>query len=242
MNHIVKPALILTLLAFFSALVLSHARKITDPYILSQETAKHKQAVELVLHGYTIGEELIAKLDDDTKFGYWTGTRVEDDLEINAYAFISAVRGYSGEIKSMVGIDEEDKILGISIIQQNETPGFGDRINESGNKKTILNALFGYRTLSNEKTAPWFQKQFTGIDLNKKILILKKELQTKEISSDLIEQNAITAVTGATATTTAIVNGLKDSLIKFKKVRLIIEQERLLIEQNRENQGQENNK
>ena len=233
MKHIVKPALMFGLLAFFSALVLSHARKITAPYILSQEIAKQKEAVELVLHGYAIGEELVAKFDDGTKFSYWIGTRLEDDIEKKAYAFISAMHGYRGEIKSMVGIDEENKILGISIMRQTETIGLGDRVNERRNKESILSVLFGGSSSSNKDTAPWFQEQFSGIDLNKKILILKNGLWTKEISNELmekelIEKNAITAITGATVTTRAIVDSIKDGLIKLKKARLIIEQERLL--------------
>jgi len=225
MKEIVKPALILTLIAFFSALVLSYAKKITDPYILRQEIDKQNRAVELVLHGYTTGEELIAKLDDGTKFSYWTGTKIEDDIEKKGYAFIATTHGFSGEIKSMVGIDEDNKILGMSVIQQTETPGLGDKINELGDKETVWNALFGNSISNSEKTKPWFQEQFVGIDLNKKIIILKNELWTKDIRKEFIDKNAITSITGATVTTKAIANGIKDSLIKFKKARLIIEQE-----------------
>ncbi|MCL2154368.1 MAG: FMN-binding protein [Leptospirales bacterium] len=234
MEHIVKPALILTLIVFFSALVLSYARKITDPYILSQEIDKQNQAVKLVLHGYTIGEELIAKLDDDTKFSYWIGTKIEDNaddadnkdgIEKNAYAFISTTHGYSGEIKSIVGVDENNKILGISIIKQSETPGLGDKVNERPDRETIRSALFGNSYSSNRETTPWFQKQFVGIDLNKKIVILKNELWTREISNELIDKNAIVAITGATVTTKSIANGIQDSLIKLKKARFIIEQD-----------------
>ena len=141
MKHIVKPALILTLVAFFSALLLSYARKITDPYILSREIEKQNEAVRIVLHGYTIGEEVIAEFDD-TKFSYWTGTKLEDDKddkdnkdnkekkEKKGYAFISVTHGYSGEIKSMVAVDEDDRVLGISVIRQTETPALGNKVNE----------------------------------------------------------------------------------------------------------------
>jgi len=36
--------------------------------------------------------------------------------------------GYSGEIKTLVGIDQEDKILGVRVITHKETPGLGDYI------------------------------------------------------------------------------------------------------------------
>ena len=184
MNHIVKPVIILTLTVFCSALFLSYTRKITAAYILSQEIDKQKQAVSLVLAGYKIGEELIAKFDDDTKFSYWIGTKIEDDIEKKGYAFISTVHGdkreiaappkaawqynfistvhgNKGEIKAMIGVDEDDKILEISIIHQPEMPI----------------AFF---------------------------------------ATDIKE---------------TIVNDIKDSLIKLKKARSIIEHEQSLIEQ-----------
>jgi len=36
--------------------------------------------------------------------------------------------GYSGEIKTLVGIDQEEKILGVRVITHKETPGLGDYI------------------------------------------------------------------------------------------------------------------
>jgi electron transport complex protein RnfG len=36
--------------------------------------------------------------------------------------------GYSGEIKTLVGIDQEEKILGVRVIAHKETPGLGDYI------------------------------------------------------------------------------------------------------------------
>jgi len=140
MEHIVKPALILTLIVFFSALILSYAKKITDSYILRHEIDRQNQAVRLVLNGYTIGEELIARFDDGTEFSYWVGTKIEGAVEKKAYAFISTVHGNKrniatpptaawqsnfistvhGNISAMVGIDEDDKILRVSIIHQTE--------------------------------------------------------------------------------------------------------------------------
>ena len=41
---------------------------------------------------------------------------------------VIAPDGYSGEIKTLVGIDQEDKILGVRVISHKETPGLGDYI------------------------------------------------------------------------------------------------------------------
>ena len=41
---------------------------------------------------------------------------------------VIAPDGYSGEIKTLVGIDQENKILGVRVISHKETPGLGDYI------------------------------------------------------------------------------------------------------------------
>lgn len=174
MKNIIKPAVILTIIAFFSAFVLSYARKITYPYIIKQEVDKQNRAIELVLPGYTVGNEMVATLDTGIKFSYWIGTKIVDGIEKKGYAFISVNYGYSGDIKAMVGIDEENKILGISIIQQTETPGLGARVTEKASKESIWGVMLGKNFSGEEITEPWFQEQFRGIDLNKKINIRKR--------------------------------------------------------------------
>ena len=83
--------------------------------------------------------------------------------------------------------------------------------------------MLGKNFSGEEITEPWFQEQFRGIDLNKKINIMKKGQWTKELSNELLSKNAITAITGATVTSKAIANGLKESLIDLKKARLMLE-------------------
>ena len=146
MEHIVKPVLILTLIVFFSALIISYAKKITDPYILRHEIDRQKQAVRLVLNGYTIGEELIARLDDGTEFSYWVGTKIEKDekgkdVEIKAYAFISTVHG---NIRAMVAVDEDNKILGSIIIHRTEEPALWDKLDENIDEDGLKDSLIKF--------------------------------------------------------------------------------------------------
>lgn len=53
--------------------------------------------------------------------------------EISAFigaAFKVLAKGYSSNIETLVGMDKENRILSIKIINQNETPGLGSRISE----------------------------------------------------------------------------------------------------------------
>ena len=112
-KNIIKPALVLAAVAFCSSLFLSFVRGITYPLILQQERDKEQNALMLVLPGFEIGEPGIVELDNGEEFTYWTGEKIVDGEIIKGYAFISVNYGYSGDIKSMVGVDENDIVLGI---------------------------------------------------------------------------------------------------------------------------------
>jgi len=67
--------------------------------------------------------------------------------------------GYSGEIKTLVGIDHEDKILGVRVIAHKETPGLGDYI-EIDKSQWIKN--FDLKSLDKISEKQWAVKKDGG--------------------------------------------------------------------------------
>ena len=67
--------------------------------------------------------------------------------------------GYSGEIKTLVGIDQEDKILGVRVITHKETPGLGDYI-EIEKSQWIKN--FDLRSLDKMTEKEWAVRKDGG--------------------------------------------------------------------------------
>jgi len=67
--------------------------------------------------------------------------------------------GYSGEIKTLVGIDQEDKILGVRVIAHKETPGLGDYI-EIDKSQWIKN--FDLKSLDKISEKKWAVKKDGG--------------------------------------------------------------------------------
>jgi len=67
--------------------------------------------------------------------------------------------GYSGEIKTLVGIDQEDKILGVRVITHKETPGLGDYI-EIEKSQWIKN--FDLKSLDKMTEKEWAVKKDGG--------------------------------------------------------------------------------
>ncbi len=67
--------------------------------------------------------------------------------------------GYSGEIKTLVGVDQKDKILGVRVITHKETPGLGDYI-EVDKSHWIKN--FNLKSLDEMGEKEWAVKKDGG--------------------------------------------------------------------------------
>lgn len=221
MKNILKPAVILTLIAFIGAFALSHIYKVTKPYILKQDLEKQEKALSAVLPGYSINidDKIITKIDGED-FAYWTGEKNDETGKemLKGYAFICEKAGYSGPVRSMVGIDDKGIILGISIIQQSETPGLGARSTEIASQMTFMEFITGSRSSDdNGEIAPWFQEQFKGLDSARPIKILKRGDWNAGNKDELINKNAVSAITGASLTTKTVRDSIESGIIKLRK-------------------------
>jgi Na+-translocating ferredoxin:NAD+ oxidoreductase RnfG subunit len=262
MNSIIKPTIIFSIIALISALTLSHINKITFNDIQRQKTDKEKKALLVVLPGYKDIKKNIVKLEKKKTFTYWIGkkeiieTKKKDkknkkkkpkEPELSTgYAFITSKPGYSGDVETMVGIEEKGIILGIFILQQTETPGLGARSTEIASTTTFLDFILG-RKNSAEKTNlnPWFQEQFKGLKTkfkidtpkpDKKKKKKKRKKDTEEIPEEikigivkmgdwdiklkdkLINLNSISAITGATITSTVVTDSINEGILLLMKV------------------------
>lgn len=206
MNNIIKPTIILAIIAFVAAFALSHIKTITYPNIQRQEREKQEAALRAVLPaGYAVKEEKNPKIEG-SEFKYWIAEgKDEKGAVVKAYAFIAEKGGYSGPVRSMVGVDEKGIVLGISVLQQSETPGLGARSIEIASRETFWGHFFGIgKTPEDNPVTPWFQDQFKGLDTNKKIEILKKGDWNPAMKEELLAKNSISAITGATVTSKAV--------------------------------------
>lgn len=116
--EIVRVGLILFAITAVAALVLAYVNKITSPIIAEQETEKMQAAMAEVLPAADEFEEIPLEPAGESVL-----TKV---YKTNAgFVVFAAPNGYGGEITMAIGIDEEFKVAGISIISQSETAGLG---------------------------------------------------------------------------------------------------------------------
>ncbi|MCQ4574371.1 MAG: RnfABCDGE type electron transport complex subunit G [Candidatus Brocadiales bacterium] len=134
----------------------------------------------------------------------------DKDGNVVGYAALGRSQGYSSTLKVMVGLTpDKDKILGIKVLYQAETPGLGTRIVEIATTKTLWTMIFGGEKAAATEEAvsltPWFCDQFKGKTLNQ-LEVVRQEDPAK-----------ITAITGATITTRAVVKAVENAIAKVKK-------------------------
>lgn len=110
--------------------------------LLSFGDVKTKDVIELRL-----AEDLKASLQQVIPSDYYDNDLLKDTLlldsetlvylakkdgKVSAVAFmVTTNSGYSGAIKSIIGIDKDGQVLGVRVIAHAETPGLGDKIEEA---------------------------------------------------------------------------------------------------------------
>lgn len=119
MKDIIKPALVLAVITTVAAVLLSFTYVVVEPKIAAQGDADLKEALRQVMPEADdfelVGDELYE--------AYSSGEKVGN--VVVAYG-----PGYSSEIKTLVGVDNDKKVTSIKVLYQVETPGLGTKIEE----------------------------------------------------------------------------------------------------------------
>ena len=200
MGDLIKLIVVLFVISTFAGLAIAFTSARTTPAIAAQLAAAKQEALKTVLPGCDRIEQRdgTAPLPET----YWEGVRGET---VVAWAFETAARGYSSDVKLMVSIDTAGTIMGLTVIEQGETPGLGSRTQESISDKYVWNGLFA----AERKRPPWFSSQFAGLSTARPIVIDRSGGEWHRMDETrkraLTGANAVTAITGATISTRAVV-------------------------------------
>ncbi len=213
---ILKPTLMLGMVALIAAFLLSHVYKNASVVIAKRAEQKLNESVSMVLPGYGSIESKTAG-SSGGEMRYWSGVKSIDGRESPGYAFLCSIPGYSGNIETLAGVDENFTVLGIVIMRQTETPGLGARSVEVKSVRTLMGAITGKQKVGVESKTPWFQEQFAGLSLNSKIGLVKRGDWSTEMREELLSKNSISVITGATITSKAVVDSIERQAAGLKK-------------------------
>ncbi len=186
-NEMLRLGLILFIITFSVALILSIANAATEDRIIGlAEKTQEKAMKQLIPEAdkfeiFNIEEVNIEDNNQKETDEYnlikevYIAKKTEETI---AYCIKIMPMGYGGPIDMMVGIDNNNKITGISITSFQETPGLGAKAKEAG-----------------------FKEQFKG-----------KERLLKVIKSGKAKEDEVTAISGATMTSDAITLAVNTAL------------------------------
>lgn len=204
MLDIIKLVAALAVISAVAGLAIGYTNEKTADKIAAQQQQIRQAAISSVFPAGADIKEMKDKGNEIVPPLYWTA--FQNDTLIG-YAFEVAGRGYAGDIKYMLGVDKEGKITGVTVLDHNETPGLGSRVNEVASAKYIWNPLAKV-----EKIKPWFTEQFEGLSSLKPIEIDKSSEWHKldeQARAALKDKNAVTAITGSTISTAAFTKSIE---------------------------------
>jgi Na+-translocating ferredoxin:NAD+ oxidoreductase subunit G len=198
-NERVKYPIVITVICAVAAAALAATFALTRDEIAKSQRQDFENGLKVVLP-----EGEVKLFDADrTVYAAYQGGR------ITGYAGPGEAQGYSSRIRLLVGLQPDlQRIVAVRILDQQETPGLGERTREVPPTKTIWQAiggLFGGGGDAEPKREAPFQSQFRG-----------KTPGELRLTSDANDPAAIHQLTGATISSQAVVDAVKVGIEKIK--------------------------
>ena len=131
-KEFIVPTLTLFLICLVAAFLLGVTNKVTAPRIAEiEEQTKQEAMKEVFPEAASFGAD-----ETDESTGCTYAQALDAEGNVIGYAVTAIGKGgYSGDIKLMVGLDNEGKVVKTTVLSQDETPSVGG-------KKVIANESF----------------------------------------------------------------------------------------------------
>jgi electron transport complex protein RnfG len=200
----IKLTVVLTITGIAAAFLIAFTHSKTEAKIIQQQIQTKTSAFQAILpQGATVYELNGEKTGQPSQ--YWMSVKNTD----TSYVFKLSSPGYSSKISYFICVNTFGIIEGMTILEQNETPGLGTRIQETISNKYIWSGF----SQKKDKKSSWFTEQFKGINIFNSIPIEKNLGEWHKLNdgdkAKLLEKNAVTAITGATISTSAVAHGIE---------------------------------
>lgn len=194
-----KGGLILAVLAAVCTALVAITHSNTAPRIAANAQAYLEARLRPVLEGVAYDGKLsestieIPAPNELPGNGPVTVYRVyADAAPVAALFVVTAMDGFSGPIRLLIGVDSTGILTGVRVLEHRETPGLGDLIEET---KSDWILQFARKSLENPDRATWAIKrdggefdQFTGASITPRSVVnaVKQTLLYFEENRDLV--------------------------------------------------------
>jgi len=208
MKTILHYGLVLLIIAGAAGVGLSFVDNLTKGPIQAAQSKRLEEGQKLAFPSASSFGEL-KKLETDGKTIEYYEV-FDEGKNVIGYELLYSVGGYQSRIKVLTGIEPDGKVVAIRVLEQAETPGLGAEVDALPSNKSLLCAivsLFSPEPEKEESNIPWFQAQFSGKTPEDLIVVKTKD------------PKHITALSGATITSTAVTKAVKEPIELFLKAK-----------------------
>lgn len=193
----IEKSWLLIVASLFFGVLLAGTNALLDPRIKQNELDKFDKLAGGMIEGvstFKSGDLITITSAKGKPIAVDVKKGVDENDACLGWAFVAEGSGFADKVKLVIGVDAKFETLkGFGVLLSNETPGFGDKINNAEH---------------------YFVKQFVGTPADK--LELAKIGDWKIIEND----TEIIAITGATVTSDAVV-AIFNTYIEQVKAQLI---------------------
>ena len=209
MKTILHYGLVLLIIAGVAGVGLSLVDKITKEPIQAAQSKRLEEGQKLAFPSAASFGELKKVEAEGKTISYYEV--FDESKNVIGYELLYQVGGYQSQIKVLSGIEPYGKVVAIRVLEQAETPGLGAEVDALPSNDTIFSAITGLFSGKDEKAEesqiPWFQAQFSGKTPEDLIVVKTKD------------PKHITALSGATITSTAVTKAVKEPIELFLKAK-----------------------
>lgn len=189
MKELIPLVVALTLIAGLAGFGLALVGDITSQPIIEADKANARKLIIAVLPPFENSPDDEANFVESGGYRFFVG-RDADGNPVGVAVSVSSPKGYSGAVVSKLGIDVNGNIVAVESETHLETPGLGSKITEDP-----------------------FKGQFIGANLENKTFEVKKD------NPGTAAKPAIDAITGATISSRAVTNSVREGLKHFMENR-----------------------
>ncbi|MDR2651650.1 MAG: RnfABCDGE type electron transport complex subunit G [Prevotellaceae bacterium] len=198
----------LALISIVIAGLLAFVYGITKEPISQAEKQKQEKAIKEVTPDFNNNpaeEKFEVEISDGNKLTVYPAK--QDGKLVGIAVEANTTKGFSGEIKIMVGFDIDGVIKNYSVLKHAETPGLGAKMQEwfkpqGEREKSLIEKIFGFEVKEEKRNS-----SVIGRDIAKKKLMVKKD------------GGDIDAITAATITSRAFTDALNRAYEAYLKVK-----------------------
>lgn len=193
-DDILKPVVVLLSICIIIPLALSLTNKLTSARIAALAEENEQKAMALLIKADSFEPQSFG--EGEEKFDF--NIAKSQSGEVLGYIFVTAARGYGGDVSVMTAIGTDGKIIEISILDvANETPGLGQNVTKEAFYSQYEGKTADVKVLKNDANSGANQiNAWTGATISSKAV---NAAVNKALANFGEYSNKVLADTGVTA-------------------------------------------